>query len=136
MNSSKGYYNTITFNGHKENRSHGTGEAYRFAKKIARRAQRRDGHKEIAEQLQEDWIGLAEDLKPHRGMPNMFSPIPIWLMSEDERLGMEHFRLLQSRRGWFEHVRSWSEDKDQQKILSTCDETLYEDLQRSIKKGK
>lgn len=100
-------------------------------KRMARRAQRRDGHKEITEQLKEDWIGLAEDLKPHRGMPNMFSLIPIWLMSEDERAGMEFLR--QTSRHWAptKGVRHWRHLRGRQ-VMSDCDETLYEDLKRSI----
>lgn len=93
---------------------------------MARRAQRRDGHKEIAEQFMEDWLHLDPP-------PNMFSPVPIWLISKDERLGMEHFRWLRS----MAHIQNtkgpnwWHHNRD--RTYST-DATLFEDLQRSIKK--
>lgn len=134
MNSSKG--RKITRKG--SHHSHGEGWLYpwcgdrKFAKKEARRAQRRNDHKEITEQLKQypEWI----DLPP---VTNMFSPIPIWLMSEWEKEGMEWFRELKGF-GHFHKkgVRSWYELRDHQ-ILSTrrritTDETLFEDLKRSV----
>lgn len=121
-----------------------------FRKKMARRAQRRDGHKEVEEQWLADWpnslffvgqswqkyVALLQRIEPP---VNMFSPIPIWLMGEDERLGMEYFRQLKSYRHFYKKgIRSWQEAERNRKMINkiTTDQTLFEDLQRSIKKGK
>lgn len=108
----------------------------RQLKKIARRAQRRDGHKEIRDVV----AYYTEEI----ALVNMFSPIPIWLMSENERLGMEHWRQMKSdvyllRRRKAQQAEdykdyyylSWERFTEEE---PTCDETLFEDLKRSTKK--
>lgn len=111
----------------------------RHLKKMARRAQRRDSHKEIEEQLDrsnvEHYLGYAVW---QSDLPNMFSPIPVFAMSEDERLGMEHWKQMKStahlRGGYLnwryptpERVERWCNGAPKYP-----DETLMEDLRSSI----
>lgn len=140
--SSNRRYHTLVYKGTRHHSLKKEGWHYpwlgdmKFAKKEARRAQRRDGHKEIRDVV----AYYTEEI----ALVNMFSPIPIWLMSENERLGMEHWRQMKSdvyllRRRKAQQAEdykdyyylSWERFTEEE---PTCDETLFEDLKRSTKK--
>lgn len=130
----------------------------RMNKKLSCRAQRRYDHKEIEEQWLADWEHSMKYQKPanveatkavtdhiwaviqlYEPGPNMFSPVPHWLMSEDEKSGMEYWRQMKSisaltkKRGG---SLAWREQLRRQNFLMDfdTDETLFEDLQRSLKR--
>lgn len=115
----------------------------RLAKKIARRAQRRDNHKEIKAQLAE--VGstfIVEEVDRsymYAGVPpNQFSPIPEFAMTDWERGGMEYFRQLKSIYAILPRnkgVLGWKRIEAARKRHIDTDETLFETLQRSVNRS-
>lgn len=117
-------YGILNFKGH----PYHTGPDHRrFQKKERRRAQRRDNHKEIEAQFQDE----------HPIPMNIYAPVPVFLMDDWERAGMEYFRQMKSifamNRG--RGLLAWKRQEMARRRYIDTDETLFETLQRSVNRS-